>query len=267
MIRLITRSDDAGSSMGANEAIFEAVCHDFVKNVSLMAPGAYIRQAADVLKDKKHICFGMHFTMNAEWDRVKWGPVGPEDKVASLKDANGWFYANPTLSFRGGAQLEAIRAEWNAQLDLLTKLGFDVRYADSHMLPELVFDGLDDMMSEWIKKKGLVDHRYFYQVLPQMNDISGTSGLFEEVVAGLPDGQYFYLTHPAKSTQDMYLTGNSQETTENVVTHRRKDFEFITSAQTMALCRKYDVVPIRYDEAEVLEENRDSLRRRFAQSE
>ena len=31
MIKIITRSDDAGSSKGANQAIFEAVNHPFVQ--------------------------------------------------------------------------------------------------------------------------------------------------------------------------------------------------------------------------------------------
>ena len=38
-----------------------------------MAPGHYIEEAAQYLKDKKHICLGMHFTMNAEWEQREMG--------------------------------------------------------------------------------------------------------------------------------------------------------------------------------------------------
>lgn len=264
MIRLITRSDDAGSSQGANKAIIEAASHDFVKNISLMATGAYIAEAAEALKDKKHICFGMHFTMNAEWDQVKWGPVSPKERVPSLVDSNGFFYANPAASKSAGARMEDIRREWNSQLDHLTRLGFDVRYADTHMFPEMAFEGLADMMSDWIWEKGLVDHRYFYTVLPHIDEISKTDGLFESVVRELADGEYFYLTHPAAATKDMYLTGNATASTEDIVSGRSKDMEFVVSAHTMELCHKYNVVPIRYDEAVALPANKDSALRWLA---
>ena len=264
MIRLITRSDDAGSSKGANKAIIEAASYPFVKNISLMATGAYIGEAAEALKDKKHLCFGMHFTMNAEWDRVKWGPVSPKDRVSSLVDGDGFFYPDPAASRSAGARVEDIRREWNSQLDLLTRLGFDVRYADTHMFPELAFEGLNDMMSDWIREKGLVDHRYFYTVLPHIDEISKTEGLFETVVRELADGEYFYLTHPAAATEDMYLTGNKTAPTEDIVGGRQKDMAFVISDHTMEICRKYDVVPIRYDEATALEANKDSGRRWLA---
>lgn len=260
MIRIITRSDDAGSSMGANKAIFEAVRYPFVKNISLMAPGAYIREAAEFLKDKKHICFGMHFTMNAEWDRIKWGPVSG-GKLTAMLDDRGYFLANPQLSSQNGVSIEMIHTEWEAQLDYLTRLGFDIRYADTHMFPELAFEGLDDAMSEWIREKGLVDHRYFYHVLPQIDDISGQDGLFEKVLSQTAPGQYFYLTHPAMPTEDMYLTGNDGNRTEDIVEHRKNDMNFILSDKTIELCEKYNAVTIRYDEAQKCEENKDSGRK------
>lgn len=259
MIRLITRCDDAGSSQGANKAMIEAAAKPFVKNISFMAPGAYIQEAVDALKDKKHLCFGLHFTMNSEWDRVKWGPVSPADEVASLVGADGYFYPRPENSKDAGAQIEDMHREWNRQLDYLTKLGLDIRYADTHMYPEIAFEGLEDIMSEWIKEKGLVDHRYFYKILPHIDDISSEEGLFESVIKTLDDGEYFYLTHPAVSTEDMYLTGNEKNSGEVVVRNRRKDLDFVISEKTIALCKQYNVVPIRYDEAVVDEANKDSI--------
>ena len=261
MIKIITRSDDAGSSKGANQAIFEAVNHPFVKNISLMAPGHYIEEAAQYLKDKKHICLGMHFTMNAEWDNVKWGPVSPVEDVWAMLDASGNFLAEPKLSSANGVTIEMIRKEWNAQLDRLTRLGLDIRYADSHMFPEIAFEGLDDEMSRWIQEKGLVDHRYFYNILPQIDDISQKAGLFEKVLSQTSPGQYFYLTHPAVPTQDMYLTGNSGNKTENIVSHREKDYQFIISEAAVKLCEKYDAVTIRYDEADASAGDKDSGRK------
>lgn len=202
MLRIITRSDDAGSSRSANAAILKAAQGAFVKNISLMAPGNYIDEAARLLKGQKHICFGMHFTMNAEWDKVKWGPVCQKLKGTAMTDA----------------------------------------------------------MSGWIKEKGLVDHRYFYNVLPQIDEISSTDGLFGKVLEKMADGQYFYLTHPAMPLEDMYLTGNKSKPTERIVEGRKKDMDFVVSPTTVQICEKYNAVPIRYDEAVYSEGDRDSIK-------
>ena len=235
MIRLITRSDDAGSGRGANAAILKAADAGFVKNISLMAPGASIAEAAEMLKNKKHICFGMHFTMNAEWDNVKWGPVNPALAVSAMTDDRGFFHAEPAASAGAGVDIDMIHAEWNAQLDRLIALGFNVCYADTHMFPEIAFDGLADAMSLWIKEKGLIDHRYFY------------------------------LTHPAMPLEDMYLTGNKDNPTEKIVDGRKRDMDFVASKDTLRLCEKYDVIPVRYDEAVYTEADRDSIKLWFGE--
>lgn len=260
MLRIITRSDDAGSSRSANAAILKAAQGAFVKNISLMAPGAYIDEAAQMLKEQKHICFGMHFTMNAEWDNVKWGPVCQKLKGTAMTDEHGYFHAEPSLSCEHGADIEMIHTEWNAQLDKLTALGFDIRYADTHMFPELAFEGLADAMSGWIREKGLVDHRYFYHVLPQIDEISSTDGLFEKVLAQTAGGQYFYLTHPAMPLEEMYLTGNRSNPTEKIVEGRKKDMDFVVSPTTIQLCEKYHAEPIRYDEAKYSEADKNSIK-------
>lgn len=74
-IRFITRADDAGSSRSANRAIAQVVDGGFVRNVSLMACGPAIEDAAQLLAHRKDVCFGMHTTLNAEWDKVKWRPL------------------------------------------------------------------------------------------------------------------------------------------------------------------------------------------------
>lgn len=81
---LITRADDFGSSHSANQAIYEVSKKGIVKNVSVMACAPYLEEAAEMLASSKDVTFGMHSVINAEWDRVVWGPVAPKEKVKSL---------------------------------------------------------------------------------------------------------------------------------------------------------------------------------------
>ena len=71
---LITRSDDCGSNIAANIAIEKAVGAGFIKNVSIMGCANFVEDAAERLKSCKQVCFGMHGTLNAEWDNLKWNP-------------------------------------------------------------------------------------------------------------------------------------------------------------------------------------------------
>ena len=79
-IRLITRGDDSGSAITANEAIRDAFTRGILRNTSVMVPGPFFREAAEMLGPlSPALCIGLHVTLNAEWDDLRWGPLlGPE---------------------------------------------------------------------------------------------------------------------------------------------------------------------------------------------
>lgn len=263
MLTIVTRADDCGSSQGANQAIFAAADAGFIKNISLMACGDYIEEAAEKLSHREDICFGMHFCMNSEWNQVKFKPVSSKAQIPLLLNTDGEFYSSPadmvkilgeeTLAKVHKELLAQIYVEWKAQLTKLQSLGFKVSYADTHMLPELHIPFLKEVMRVWMAEENLVDHHYFYNALPHLDDIAKNDGLFESVTASLGAGQYFYLVHPAAPTQDMYLTGNVYNPTEKVVADREKDYQFVTSEKTIKFCRENQIKTIRYDEANKFE--------------
>lgn len=271
-ISLITRADDCGSTKGANQAIIDGVKYPFIKNISFMAGGAYIEEAAEHLKNRKDICFGLHFTINSEWDKIKWKPVLKKDEIRTLLTKEGEFYSSPQLYKRINNKVKKssqeisdedkiipdisqIKREWNAQLDKLVQLGLKISYADTHMFPELYIDGLEEELSQWTKEKGLIDHRYFYRILPCMDELSKTEGLFETIIKTLESNQYFYLSHPSTITEDVLLCGNKTISGKKLANDRKKDYQFIKADTTMKLCDTYHIKTIRYDEAK-LELNR-----------
>lgn len=190
-ICVITRADDCGLGSGSNAAVYEAVLSGFIKNVSFMACGPAIREASKLFRGTE-VCCGMHFVITGEWERMPLRPVLPAEEVPSLVDEEGFFYPDTTF---GGTlpAIEDIKKEWYAQLRLLRSLGFKIAYADTHMFPELAVPGLLEEMSSWIKKEGLIDHRYYYRALPCMNDLARVTGLWEKTAARLTDGIWYYI--------------------------------------------------------------------------
>lgn len=243
-IHFISRADDLGSSHSANTAIERVIHAGFIKNVSVMACGPTVEAAAGLLAHRKDICFGMHTTLNAEWDKVKWSPVLPLDERSGLVDENGHFLSNPSMFVKTKPAVEVIMQEVSAQLERLHKLGFPIRYIDSHMFPEMYVEGLDQAMEEFAAKKGLLDHMYYYRIPPFGLSISGLDQL-----AQLPDGQYFTVSHPSLDTEEMRMTGNASVSGEAVAASRARETEFFSSPEICRKLQEAGIKGIRYDEA------------------
>lgn len=260
MKEIISRADDCGSSHAANAAIFETIEIGFIKNVSVMGCGPYLEEAAQMLAERREICFGLHGCINSEWSNVVWGPVAPKEKVKSLIDARGVFFPSQKDFLKHPPVLEEIITEYRYQLERVRKVGFDVRYMDSHMFPELFIPGLEEAMSRMIEQEGLVDHRYFNRILPGNDLFTSKKGMFEKILAKI-NGQYLFVMHPAKYSEEMCRMGNAEIDGKCVAECREKDYQFLTDLANVKLCKKYGVRLLRYDEAEKpLEEYRLNLR-------
>ncbi len=248
-VRFITRADDAGSSRSANRAISSVLRAGFIKNVSIMAPGGFVDDAAELFADKKGICFGLHATLNAEWDRVKWGPVYAGLENSGLVDEKGMFLPDPKLFTQTKPSLDIILKELDAQLDKLSRSGFDIRYVDSHMLPEMWVAGLEDAMDAWAQRKGLLYHMYYYALPPGWERVAKDPQQLLPVLRELPSGQYFYLIHPAFSGAEMLLTGNSETSSEQVAKDRDAEARMFSRKSMKWLMRFLSIRSMRYDEA------------------
>lgn len=249
MKAIITRADDCASSHAANEAILAAAEAGFVKNVSVMACGEQLEEAAEMLAGRKDICFGLHACINSEWDKVIWGPVAPPDMVPSLIDSRGVFYQSPQHFKTHMPVVEEAITEYRYQLEKARRVGFDVKYIDSHMFPELVIPRLQEAMKRLAEEEGLVDHAWFNKILPGNDRFTREQGLFEKTLSEM-DGQYLMVMHPARYGEEMRLTGNAEADGELVAGMRELDYRFLTNPELLRLCSAYGVKLLRYDEAQ-----------------
>jgi hypothetical protein len=248
-ITFVARCDDLGSSDSANRAIDAVTRAGFMKNVSVMAPGRFVEQAAELLAGRKELCFGMHTTFNAEWDRVKWSPVLPLDEKSGLVDEDGYFLADPALFEKTKPPVEIIMKEADAQLEKLYAAGFDIRYVDSHMFPEMFVAGMDEAMAEFAKRKGLIDHMYFYNLPPGLGDLRAGLAEIMESLTALPDGQYFFVAHPSLDTGEMRQTGNALYRGEDVAKARAHETRVFSDPAVGMALRGMGCESVRYDEA------------------
>ncbi len=245
--KLLLRADDLASSLSANQAIFKAAQTGLIKNVSVMAVGPALEDAARLLAPMD-LCFGMHVTLNAEWDRVKWKSLTGLTQESGLVDEQGYFLNDPRLFIDTKHRIDVILKEVEAQWTLLTQKGFKIRYVDSHMIPEASVEGLSEALSAWIKEKGLIDHVFYYghTDLPGINSVSD----METILKNLDEGQYFMVVHPSLDTDEMRMTGNQHVSGIDVAQARAMETQILCDPRLPQLFEKYDIELIRYDQAE-----------------
>lgn len=254
-ISIITRADDLGSCLGAVLAAQDFTSKgSYIKNISCLAPGPFIEKAADLLKDRKDICFGLHACITAEWDYLKWLPVSPIERIPTLISETGSFPAAISWYEEHVPDVDEILLEYNAQLDLLTKLGFKISYVDSHMMPETVIPGLNEAFKEWAYKKGLVFHLPFYRQPGKFEpDRAETvqNGVKNWIswLKLLQEGQYFSIMHPAKKSRETLLLANSDIPSGAIALARDIEYRVLMSGKLEEFCNMNGITRIRYDEA------------------
>ncbi|MFD1678116.1 ChbG/HpnK family deacetylase [Alicyclobacillus fodiniaquatilis] len=249
-IHLITRADDGGSNHTANIAIYEACQKGIVKNISLMATCSAIEEAARMFEDLHDVCFGVHLTMNAEWDNIKWGSVLPVERVSTLVDESGFF--SPTVSAlkARGVKVDEVFAEMTAQLNRLRELGFAIAYADEHMFFGNAIEGFSSIFDAWCQAEGLLNHRHYQRELPKIvqHDAMNVEH-FINTISAAPSGQYVVIGHPAYDTEEMRALGHAGYEGDVVATSRDMERKLFMDYRVLKYFKSNQVVPIRYDEA------------------
>jgi predicted glycoside hydrolase/deacetylase ChbG (UPF0249 family) len=252
-IHLITRGDDLGTNHSANAAIREAFESGILRNASLMAPCAAVEEAAEMLAGEAGLCIGLHPTMNAEWDSVRWGPVLPAESVPSLVDDRGHFFQTVRALAERGPDVDEVFAELQAQLDRARALGFDVRYVDQHMAWSRAVEGMEERFERWCERTGILPHYRCHRALPRAGSEEGDR--VEQVIAALEaaePGQYALVGHPAYDDDEMRALGHKGYPGEQVALGRRWERLMFMDPRMVQYCRENGVVPIRYDEADRL---------------
>lgn len=252
MIRLITRGDDAGSSVTANRAILECCADGILKNVSVMTCCGALEDAAERLRHLDTVCFGIHTTLNAEWARIRWGSVAPTTQVVSLVKQDGTFFESVRQLQTVGPVLDQAMTELQAQLDLGRKVGFDFSYADQHMGFGRAIPGFEEAFERWCVSEGLLNFRHYHRRLPWADDqLRDVDGLLRSLDAA-GTGQWALVGHPGYETEELRRIGNMGIDGVEEARNRDGQRSWFVDPAVVAYFDNREVEALRYDEAERL---------------
>lgn len=123
---VIVNADDLGLCHAANVGIYDCLRTGVVTSATLMIPCPWARDAAARYRGED---VGVHLTVNAEWERYRWGPI---THSPSLLDGDGGF-PRTIEDFWDHADVDEVRRECRAQIERAILWGFDVSHLDAHM--------------------------------------------------------------------------------------------------------------------------------------
>jgi hypothetical protein len=253
-IRLVTRADDAGMHQVANHAIRETVLRGIVRNISLMAPTPAIRNAFQQLGDLgDRVDFGLHVTLTAEWDNLRWGPLTRSDATKSFTRKDGSLPYTVDELAGMNPDLDAVMAEVEAQYELLANLGFEIRYLDEHMGIGQV-PGLGDRLNAFAKEKGLVSNREL-MAAGKLARLPGWDGPAEhpgtelaDALAPVPAGTYLLVGHPATKDDEMQPFRHEGLAPGDVAVQRNRQRRMFMDIEIVDYCENVGIELLRYSE-------------------
>lgn len=261
---VIVNADDLGLSHAANAATFEALRGGLATSASIMVPAPWAREAAYQYRGED---IGVHLTLNAEYDRYRWGPI---THAPSLYDGDGGF-PRTVDDLWDHADLDEVRRELRAQVERAILWGFDVTHLDSHLgalqlRPEF-FDVYLDLAVDFRLPLRLSDAAseravgFPFRGLAQEEGIVfpdhlvavaglGSRRAIEQALDDLPPGVTELQVRPALDTPE-------QRAFDDAWTHRVDDHHLICFDENLpALLKRHGIERIGYRPLRALQQRR-----------
>jgi predicted glycoside hydrolase/deacetylase ChbG (UPF0249 family) len=128
---LVIHADDLGLEESVNSTSFESLKKNTVSSASVIMTTINIDEIANFSELNPTLDLGVHLTVTSEWKMHKWGGILQNKDIPSMLNSNNHFYCNKR-KFTKFSNLDEVRNELQAQIDLAVSMGINISHIDSH---------------------------------------------------------------------------------------------------------------------------------------
>jgi chitin disaccharide deacetylase len=203
-ISLIVRGDDFGLCHASNQAICEAFETGLLTCVSLVVTTPWLAEARRLAQQHPEWEIGLQLSLHCSTDGYRWGPLSGARTVPSLSEPDGTF----SRSLSAAAQPKDIADELDAQVERAQACGIRPAY--------LEYDGADHpaveaSLQRLSERLGAPARMTAWGVEPAVL-CGSTEKEFDDSLAALKPGTYFWVTHPAHASPETWALWDGTET-------------------------------------------------------
>ncbi|MBT8319997.1 MAG: polysaccharide deacetylase family protein [Gramella sp.] len=259
---LIIHADDLGVTHSENAASISALELGPVNSASIMVPCPWFPEIAAYARQNKSADLGLHLTLNSEWKNFKWGPVSSLDKVPSLVNKNGYFYALVDSLASVGMAAE-VELELRNQVKKAYQFGIDVTHLDTHMGAVLSTPGFATAYLKIGREFNLpllLDQSVYQLDNPAINElVDEHTVVMDQIYTASPadykKGMAAYYTSVFRSLKPglncllIHLAYNDEEMKAVTVDHpewgaawRQADYDFFTSPECLQILKEENII-------------------------
>lgn len=153
MTRIIINADDFGLNEAATTEIERMIVLGAVSSTTVMANGTQLGEVKRFAIEHPEISYGVHLCLS------EFASVTKSDALyrAGLTDEMGFFIRKAVFGLKNLTDpivKNAIRDELNAQIDIVSSLGFPISHADSHHHAHTIFP-LKEVFADILKERGI----------------------------------------------------------------------------------------------------------------
>ena len=233
---LIIHAEDVGVAHAANLAAFEGLERGSITCASVLVPCPWFQEVADYCRRHPEADFGIHLTLNSEYEHYRWRPLNSREVAPTLYDPQGYQWLTTEEACEHVTPEDA-EWEFRAQIEAALAAGIDVTHLDTHMgtaphakfLAGYVALGVEYRLPimlprpdrRLLERAGLadvgpaieerfaaleatgipiLDHLIFETMGPSPE---GKEAMFRELFRDLEPGVTHFLVHPAKPSDEL----------------------------------------------------------------
>jgi predicted glycoside hydrolase/deacetylase ChbG (UPF0249 family) len=264
---LIVHADDVGMTHAVNAATIKALESGGVNSASIMVACPWFPEIAEYAKAHPEADFGLHLTLTSERVYYRWGPVAPRDRVASLVDANGYFWHDWAAERR--IEPKEVELELRAQIERAYAMGIRPTHLDSHQYR--LYDNGKDLFEVLLRiahekklpffvvRDWFAEHPYLESSLSPTDIVidhtvtiapgvppEKWADFYRTAIRNLQPGVTEFVIHVAFADEEMTAATRERDTWG--AAWRQRDFDYFTSAEFRQLLAQQKIQLVNWRE-------------------